>query len=39
MECGTSDAFGVHVDCGPCPDGQACRSHLCFPVCAVDAGT
>lgn len=36
MECGTSDTFGVHVDCGPCPDGQGCSwNHFCEPLCPI----
>jgi hypothetical protein len=33
LECGTDDSCGFHVDCGPCPDGQACLDHLCLPLC------
>jgi hypothetical protein len=35
LECGTKDACGVHVDCGPCPDGRACQvqDNACLPVC------
>jgi hypothetical protein len=36
MECGTSDTFGVHVDCGPCPDGQGCSNNLCQHLCPID---
>ncbi len=35
LECGSKDACGVRVDCGRCPDGQACQfqNNACLPVC------
>jgi hypothetical protein len=38
IECGTVDSFGVHVDCGPCPDGQACLGNFCEPICHTLGG-
>ena len=38
MECGTDDTCGFHVDCGPCPDGQACLDHFCEPICLTQSG-
>jgi len=39
LECGTDDTCGFHVDCGLCPDGQACLHNSCEPICPVDPGT
>jgi hypothetical protein len=38
-ECGSIDSFGVHLDCGPCPDGLAClANNVCAPLCSADGG-
>ena len=38
VNCGAVDSFGVHLDCGACPDGLVCASNWCSPVCPSDGG-
>jgi hypothetical protein len=34
LRCGISEPFvGIHVDCGPCPEGQGCHGNHCSPLC------